>query len=478
MSAGASFDSFVILAGMRTGSNFLEENLNAAPGLVCHGEAFNPRFVGQKDRQAMLGVTRQARDRDPALLLDAMRRSGGGLWGFRLFHDHDPRVLAQVLADRRCAKIVLSRNPAESYVSRKIAGETGQWRLGDMKHARSARVPFDAREFADHLETVQAFQLGVLRALQTSGQTAFFLAYEDVGDLGVLNGLLRFLGIAAQLDALSERVKKQNPEPLPDKVTNFAQMQAALADLDLFALAATPWFEPRRGPAVPGHVAAPESPLMFLPIPGGPVAQVEGWLAALDGTPPEALLRGFTQKTLRQWKRQHPGHRTFTVVSHPLTRAHQTFCARILATGEGSYPAIRAALRQDYGVPLPAGEPGPDHDATAHRAAFLGFLRFLKGNLAGQTSLRVDPAWATQAAVIAGMAAVVVPDMVLRAERLGPDLAALCQQIGAAAPAVLPAPAQTGPVPLDAIYDDEIEEAARDAYQRDYMAFGYRAWER
>ncbi|MDX1782140.1 MAG: nodulation protein NodH, partial [Thalassovita sp.] len=40
------FDYFVVFAEMRTGSNFLETNLNAFPGLTCYGEAFNPHFIG------------------------------------------------------------------------------------------------------------------------------------------------------------------------------------------------------------------------------------------------------------------------------------------------------------------------------------------------------------------------------------------------------------------------------------------------
>ncbi|MGC9417403.1 MAG: nodulation protein NodH [Rhodovulum sp.] len=470
------FDSFVIFAAMRTGSNFLEENLNAVPGLRCYGEAFNPHFVGGKDKGALLGVTQAQRDRDPDVLLDAMRRAGDGMPGFRFFHDHDPRVLARVLGDRRCAKIVLTRNPVESYVSQRIARETGQWRLTDMKHARRAQVRFEARDFAQYLDRLQAFQLRLLRALQTSGQTAFYLAYDDIGDAEVLNGLLAFLGVEARIESVSDRLKKQNPEPLAAKVVNFAEMEQALARFDRFDLSRTPCFEPRRGPAVPGHVAAAESPLLFLPIKGGPVTQVEAWLAALDGAGTGALQRGFTQKSLRQWKRQSPGHRSFTVVTHPLARAHAAFAAHILATGPGSFPVIRAALRQGYGVPLPEAAPGPDYDAAAHRAAFLAFLRFLKGNLSGQTGLRVDASWASQTRVLEGFAQVVLPDMVVRAERLADELPMLAAQLGVTPPA-LPAPqGDPAPVPLAAIYDDEIEGAARDAYQRDYMGLGYGPW--
>ncbi|NBO20432.1 MAG: nodulation protein NodH, partial [Rhodobacteraceae bacterium] len=44
------FKSFVVFAEMRTGSNYLEANLNALSGVLCHGEAFNPHFIGKKDQ--------------------------------------------------------------------------------------------------------------------------------------------------------------------------------------------------------------------------------------------------------------------------------------------------------------------------------------------------------------------------------------------------------------------------------------------
>jgi len=469
------FDRFVLFAEMRTGSNLLEETLNAVPGLCCYGEAFNPHFVGHKDCADMLGVSLTVRDRDPRALLAAMDSPGGALPGFRFFHDHDPRVLDIVLADPRTAKIILTRNPLESYVSLKIAGRTGQWRLTDLRHARKAEMHFDAREFAAHLDAVQGFQSQLLRALQISGQTAFHIGYEDLGDLQVLNGLLRFLGLTARLGAVPSRIKKQNPEPLKQKVANYSEMTKALAALDPFGLSSVPSFEPRRGPAVPGYVAAPQSPLLFLPVRGGPVVQVEAWLAALDGADPGTLLREFTQKTLQDWKGAHPGHRSFAVISHPLTRAHRVFCTHILGTGPESFPKIRRSLRQSYGVPLPEEDPGAGDDATAHRAAFLGFLRFLKGNLGGQTGLRVDPSWASQSSVLQGMAAVALPDRLIRAERLAEDLADLAELVGQPAPA-LPEDDVAVPVPLTEIYDDEIETAARNAYPRDYLAFGYGDW--
>ena len=233
-----------MFAEMRTGSNFLEANLNALSGVTCHGEVFNPVFIGKKDQTEMFGVTLPEREVDPALFLRRMRERTPGLAGFRYFHDHDPRVFDLLIADPRCAKIVLTRNPVESYVSLKIAKATGQWKLTNPKNLKKAKARFDPLEFETHLDQVQAFQIRLLRALQTTGQTAFYIDYDDIPDIGVLNGLAAFLGVDARLESVDSTLTVQNPEPLADKVTNPGGMEQALARLDRFNLSRTPNFEP------------------------------------------------------------------------------------------------------------------------------------------------------------------------------------------------------------------------------------------
>jgi len=468
------FDSFVVFAEMRTGSNFLEANLNALDGVRCHGEAFNPHFIGHPDTEAILDVTLAQRHAEPLRLLAAIRDEPGVMGGFRFFNDHDPRGLAAVLAAPRCAKIILTRNPVESYVSRKIAAATGQWKLTNARHAKSDIVTFDAAGFEQHLAALQAFQVFLLNALQKSGQTAFYVDYEDLQDIEVMNGLALWLGVPGRLAALDRKLKKQNPEPLEEKVANFAAMEQALARLDRFNLGRTPNFEPRRGAAVPSFVAAPDSPLLYMPLRSGPEAALRDWLCALDGG--GALIQDFTHKTLRQWKAGHPGHRSFTVLRHPVARAHAAFCERIVATGPGTFGEIRERLRQNFGLPLPQGPVGPDYDAAAHRTAFGVFLTYLKTNLCGQTALRVDPAWASQAAQVQGMAQVAVPDMVLREDRLAEDLAMLCWQIGREDPPDLVAPTDPHAGLLAQIHDRAIESLVREAYGRDYVAFGFGDW--
>ena len=470
------FDSFVVFAEMRTGSNFLEANLNAFAGIACHGEAFNPFFMGYPKSEPILGVDQATRDENPKKLLAAIRGQQDALGGFRYFHDHDPRVFDEIIEDQRCAKIVLTRNPVDSYVSWKIAQATGQWKLTDMKAQKVAQAVFDADEFSAHLDALQQFQITLLNRLQTSGQTAFYVAYEDLQSVEVMNGLARYLGVDEQLEGLDKNLKKQNPSPISAKVSNYDEMLEALARLDRFDLTRTPNFEPRRGPNVPSYVAAATSGLIYLPIKSGPQDQVLDWLAALDGVPREALRDKMSQKELRQWKRKMRGHRGFTVLRHPALRAHDAFCRHILTTGEGSYRQLRNTLMRRYKVPLPKDGPDAEYDREAHRAAFVAFLKFLKGNLAGQTSIRVDAAWCSQAQAIAGFGAFCLPDRILREEELASELPALAAGQGHATVPAVPQMVEPGPFTLGDIYDDEIEALTAEAYQKDYMTFGFSRW--
>jgi LPS sulfotransferase NodH len=460
MSTGIDF--FVILADMRTGSNLLEERLACFPGLICHGEIFNPAFIGHEGQTTLFGQSIDDRDRDPLRMIARMLAHSDGTPGFRLFPGHDPRILDHCLANPRCAKVVLARNPVDSYVSRKIAQTTGQWWLGDGRTARSTRVRFEADEFEAFLDRLGEFYGHVRRRLQTSAQTAFHIHYDDLADSAVVDGLARWLGATGDPQG-TPKALAQNPEALDVKVENFEEMERALRSVDPFGLYRVPDLEPRRGPNVPSWLASDALGLLYMPIAGGPTTRVVTWMAAAGGAQPA---RGLTRKSLRAWMRATPGHRSFTVVTHPLRRAHDAFEDRVLGTGPDSFGDIRSLLRNRYGLDLPA--PGERLERARHRAAFLGFLRFLRANLSAQTSVRVPAAWASQVVLVRAMSETLPPDVIVRAETLERDLSLLRPGHHPA----LPDPATA----LADIYDPEIEAAARDACERDYITFGYGPW--
>jgi hypothetical protein len=228
---------------------------------------------------------------------------------------------------------------------------------------------------------------------------------------------------------------------------------------------------------VPGYVGCAKTPLLYMPIRSGPEAMVMAWMAALDGVSEGDLTKDFNQGSLRGWKRDRPGHRSFTVIRHPLARAHEAFCSKILSTGKGSFKGIRQTLRRAYNFPIPEGEPGSDYDLNAHRTAFTAWLGFVKANLSGQTSVRVDGHWATQAQCLHGMGDFTLPDMVIRESEAETYLPALAMQVGHEAPRDPTPVPNAAPFSLAQIYDDQIEALAREAYQRDYVMFGFSDWD-
>lgn len=457
------FTSFVVFAEMRTGSNLLEANLNALPGVHSHGEVFNRYILGKKDRTELFGITMEERDRDPRPLLRKLRENTEGLPGFRFFHDHDLRILDDVLPDAACAKIILTRNPLESFVSWKIAQATDQWKLTNPKRLKTARIRFNVPEFLQHLQDVQAFQLLIQNALQTTGQTAFYLDYDDLGSVEVMNGLAAFLGVEARLKSLDDTLKKQNPGPLEDKLENPEALAQAIAAIDVFNLGRTPNFEPRRAAGVPTAMAS-DAGLLFFPIRSGPDIAIRDWFDSLGD-----VTEGFEQKSLRQWKRKHPGHRSFTVLRHPLLRAHAAFRAKIVAAEASD---LRRILINGFLAELqPPGEPFAT--VEAERAAFLIFLTYCRLATGGQTGARVDPSLASQTALVQGMASFQPLDQLLREDRLAEGLAALAAEAGVSPPSVNPDPATEV---LLSIWDESLETAAAEAYQRDYMGFGFTRW--
>lgn len=455
------FRSFVIFAEMRTGSNLLEATMNAIKRVTCFGEAFNPYMMGWPDVEQLRGMTMAERDADPHALLNTIFDKPDHLPGFRYFHDHDPRVLDAILDDRRCAKIILTRNPLDSYVSTRLAYETNQWKLNQTETPIPAAIRFDGGEFRKLLGEVEEFLAHVQHRLQTTAQTPFWLNYDDLRDADVMTGMMHWLGRddLEKVSPANDQVP-QNPREMSQKVSNFDEMRRELHRIEPFGLTRIPTFEPRRGPAVPSFVGCDAGAgLIFMPVRGGPTVAVTAWLAKMG-----ELQQDFTQNSLRQWKRSHPGHRSFTVLRHPLRRAWAAF--QSLMTGGNA--ELRQLMRDLHRVALPPDEElsGLNDDQSA--TLFCDFLDFLRRNLSGQTTLSTHPGWASQTEVLAGFSRFSTPDAVLREDRLAQDIGWIAGTVGLE-PADHPA-ADGFP---DFLTDKAIVKAARAAYLRDYVAFGF-----
>jgi len=466
------YDYFAVLAGMRTGSNFLERNLNAVPDVKSYGELFNPHFVGKAKDKTLFGITLEARESDPAALLKCIQEKTEGLPGFRLFHDHDVRIRDVVLANPRCAKIILTRNPLESFVSFRHAVESDQWMMTDARNKVDVPpIEFKADAFVEFARKQADYQMLIRQRLAALGQTALHVAYEDLPELETLNGILSFLGSAHRLERPDRSIKRQNAVELTARVSNPDAMQEALTQIDPFQLDPNASARLDRGAAVRSYVAARGTGVLYLPAHDLFAPQINAWFRALDDT--QEPLTGMSQRDLRDWRRAHPGARCFSVLVHPVRRAWEVFETRILPLEDQPLGAYREALEKHYGIKLPKKWPDPELPEKALRQAFLGFCKFLKANLSEQTGLGIQKDWLGQHTRLHGTSAVALPDVILREDAAAQGLSLLAAGMGVDLPPLeLPKP----PELLETVYDPMVEKAVRQAFARDYAVFGFDNW--
>ncbi len=413
---------FVILATMRTGSNLLEQIIAGLPGIHCHGEAFNPNFIEGPRKQQALGWTIPERDADPRGFLDAMIEFGGNrLSGFRLFDGHSPIVQARVLRDPACARIVLRRDPLDSFVSLKIAQETDQWMLRNPRRRQTARIRFVASEFGAyrrrHIQHYDQIEAGLRR----SGLPALELDYNDLNDPDLPGRLAAYLGLPDGPVTAPDLVR-QNPGGLRGKVINYGEMCAQLGlmpePLD---------HEPLPGP---GDFQVPAN----LPVALAPVAG-PGYLPALavlhrleqrtGGATP--LGRGaFMAHALRGDlfpTGPGTGRPTAVLTGNPADRLLWLWHREMRGSDGPAIPHLRARHPA-----LPTAAEWPNWPIERRRAVFSDFLDLVADALLNRGDLACPAAWRPQAHLLRSLQFSGEDHQVFAADDLETFAAQICNQ--------------------------------------------------
>lgn len=470
------FHSFVIFAAMRTGSNFLEASLDQFEGVTCYGEVFNPRFIGKAGQQTLLGTNLRQREMRPEQLYDKILSETDGLAGLRYFQDHHKGVLNTLINDPACAKIILTRNPLDSFVSFEIASSTEQWTVGENEQPQAKTIKFRPYIFKQFLSDLDEFYAKIRRDLQLAGQSAFEISYDEIADVAVLNGLASWLGLEEKTKAPSSRYRRQNPPDLAEKVENIETVDETLQGFDPFGLYHV--HKPTQIWPIPYRdvIVHQEIPLLYIPIRPGPDDTVLQWMSSLSAKGRSALKTGLSVREYHHWITENPGYRSFTVLQHPLERAHRSLYKHFLLKGPDRFGNLRGQLKNYYLLDFPMDPFGPDYDRVRHRQVFIDFLGFIRRNVRGLTSVRVDPSWDTQESLLETISKIRAPDMILREDNLAAGLGHLALDLGLQAPEMPALKTPNWPYSLADIYDEETESAARLAYDRDYLAFGFSDW--
>jgi LPS sulfotransferase NodH len=224
---------FVLFASQRTGSNVFNQNLNQFPNVVCHGEVFNPAFVGMTgeylERFGGKENAKAVRNGNPlAFMRTLIASTDAEFVGFHLFPGHIREVIDAVLSDASIKKICLRRSLFQSYVSLRIAQQTDVWlvrhkrRFGSTAtEQKPVKIEFKAPDFERYERELKQFWNHVFGHLEKSGQEYFPVWYKQVNELETVNKCAEFIGIKKGLTKLKPTLKKQNPSNIEEKVSNY-----------------------------------------------------------------------------------------------------------------------------------------------------------------------------------------------------------------------------------------------------------------
>jgi hypothetical protein len=219
---------------MRTGSNLLNSHLNQYSGIVCHGEVFNPSFIGlSPEYLERFGLGRNdvhIRNADSLSFLERATTVEGLAVGLHIFPGHDSRVLDTLLLNAAVKKICLRRSIIHSFISLQIAKKTDVWRV--TKDGPRAELPldmrrviFDATEFEEYRRKLDGFWHHCLKSMASSEQAYLPIWYRQLNDVDSINRVVEFLGLPERKKALKPTLDKQNPEPLEQIVVNWEEMK-------------------------------------------------------------------------------------------------------------------------------------------------------------------------------------------------------------------------------------------------------------
>jgi LPS sulfotransferase NodH len=218
--APADRRNLLILSAGRSGSTLLVNYLNSHPRIYCRGEILNS---GTKIYGCLEGKSRERL----LLHIRSYYRQRRGQYVGAKFHTHQFDELALPLRDvvealHQPKVIVLYReNLLETYVSLQIARGNNLWCSDSVVNHEAIRV--DWHDFLRYAAHERARWENCLAAVVGSCATHTLTFEEMVGDpQKALDGVFAFLGLPTC--PVTTRTIRQNPQPLSDKIVNYAEL--------------------------------------------------------------------------------------------------------------------------------------------------------------------------------------------------------------------------------------------------------------
>jgi hypothetical protein len=194
--------NFIIVAAARTGSTHLSNYLSRHREIFCHGESFHPQRVhfrgsggtaNPAGRQHLEKELEDLRAQDPHAFLERIFRLDNGREhvGFKIFGNHNPKMLRSMLKNDSIRNVVLFRgNVLARYASVMAAKQTETWGA----NPKRPLVTFNPDRFGKHAETYLTFFEETLGFLNRKKLPYFFIRSDELNNEARLVQLLNFIG--------------------------------------------------------------------------------------------------------------------------------------------------------------------------------------------------------------------------------------------------------------------------------------------
>jgi len=238
---------FVVISYQRTGSTFLVLTLNELDGVICHSELFNPgkdAFTNSifdkniyqdlnlfdklfnKKKEDKLFILK---NRNPEKFLRRIYNQNAQAVGFKIFPGQNDLILDTLIFDRSVKKILLERkNLLRSYVSKKIAENTGLWSQSKDKEVILKKTEVDIDRFFAYSNMIDEGMNSIREKLTGTKQQVLELTYEEITTTFPLKKLTQFLEIENAKHIPEVNQKKQNPFPLSEMILNYDELSEHL----------------------------------------------------------------------------------------------------------------------------------------------------------------------------------------------------------------------------------------------------------
>lgn len=188
---------FVIFCTARSGSYLLVDYLNQFKEVTCYGEIFKkdvielPAYLKNK---IQYNTVKQRNAVPLKYMNEVYWNTMSKLVGFKIFPNHNQKVLKCLTESKKISKVILRRNEIEVHLSLHMARKTRIWiNKGNKKINNNSKIEFNPDVFIEHFKNLSNYYSELKKNLKDNNLSYFEITYSEVVQKEKIYELIKFL---------------------------------------------------------------------------------------------------------------------------------------------------------------------------------------------------------------------------------------------------------------------------------------------